>query len=255
MIKDIQTEELIKIYNQTKSIKKLSVILNCTPQYAGYLLKSKGIKCFNRYTFDYDFFKQETEQTYYWAGFIAADGCIYSRNNSDTLKIRLAIKDYNHLEKFKNHIKATNPIFKFSHHKYPSCEISLTSKILKIHLKKFNIENRKSLSYSFPKYLNNDLLNHFMRGYFDGDGSWYYSKNNIPQRYFSIRGTESFLIKYKEILFENLLISSKYSHIRNNCGTSILEFGGNNLTSKIRNYLYNNSTIYLDRKFLKAHLF
>ena len=56
-----------------------------------------------------DFFNNPNILNCYWAGFIAADGCIGRRNNN-VLSIGLSSKDKQHLETFKNNINFSGPI-------------------------------------------------------------------------------------------------------------------------------------------------
>lgn len=49
------------------------------------------------------YFTDSSNQSIYWAGFIAADGCLSKKDNSFSLSV--AIKDIAHLEKFKENIR------------------------------------------------------------------------------------------------------------------------------------------------------
>lgn len=203
-----------------------------------------------KYSYNKDFFKYDNELSYYWAGFIAADGCILKNKYSNILKIALSIKDIDHLEKFKNDIESNHPIKTYDSY----CQIYITSNDFENDLKRFNIVKNKTHIYTFPINLNQNLIHHFMRGYFDGDGSWYYHKviNKTNQLCFSLRGTLDFLKIYKNYLNENNIDT------KSNCllssGIGQLSISGNKITEKIINYLYKDANIYLDRKYKKAHL-
>ena len=63
------------------------------------------------YNVDDFFFNIPNELNSYYAGFIAADGCICSRNRDKrTLKIGLSSKDSKWLKTFKEKIKSESPI-------------------------------------------------------------------------------------------------------------------------------------------------
>src|SRR6202012_4195146 len=62
------------------------------------------------YTCDHNFFSQDTEQSFYLAGFVAADGSLQKRKYSKILKITLSEKDQSHLEKIKILLGSNNPI-------------------------------------------------------------------------------------------------------------------------------------------------
>jgi hypothetical protein len=42
----------------------------------------------------------------YWLGFIAADGCVYTREKNATIRIALSQKDKEHLKKFVNFMES-----------------------------------------------------------------------------------------------------------------------------------------------------
>ena len=90
-----------------------------------------------------------------------------------------------------------------------------------------------------------------MRGYFDGDGSFYYSlaKNKKSrQKYINIRGTQEFLTMYRSILERECDIDKKEKDIRLNSGIGALEYGGNNIVEKISDFLYKDATVWMKRK-------
>ena len=89
-----------------------------------------------------------------------------------------------------------------------------------------------------------------MRGYFDGDGSWYVgSSKKTSQIFFSTRGTPEFLTVYRSILERYSEIPKKGKPIRVSGGIGVLEYGGNGVASKIRDFLYRDANIYLERKY------
>ena len=79
------------------------------------ILKKHNIKCKSskKYTFDENFFKNiDTEDKAYWLGFFYADGCVRVRKESSESKLKLSIKDIDHLEKFKKSLNGNNKILK-----------------------------------------------------------------------------------------------------------------------------------------------
>jgi len=69
--------------------------------------------------------------------------------------------------------------------------------------------SNKSLTIEFPSnnvLINNNYINHFIRGYFDGDGCLSISKNK--QACLSILGSNNFLITLKDYLKLNYNINS-----------------------------------------------
>jgi hypothetical protein len=209
-----------------------------------------------KYSFNKSFFLSDSEQVFYWAGFIAADGCLRKRGNTYELSVCLAQKDKYHIEKFKHDIGANHPIieriqrdcragFKDS----AKAQISLYSMRFLGDLYRFNITPRKTKIYTFPDWLvNHELCHHFMRGYFDGDGCWsFMTSRKTPQLKFAVLGTIQFLKTYQSILLQKCNLS--LTAICSVPGASKLSYGGNGNSVKIRDFLYKNATVFLQRKF------
>src|SRR5690606_6653276 len=57
-------------------------------------------KKLTRYTCNEKFFETPSEESFYWLGFLAADGCVTGLHS---IQMELSVKDINHLEKFKKH--------------------------------------------------------------------------------------------------------------------------------------------------------
>ena len=207
------------------------------------------------YTFNEEYFEKiDSEDKAYWLGFIYADGYITNNN----IGIALFIIDKQHLFKFKESIEATYPINSY----IPTseycksvnyCRILLRSKKAVDDIRDKGVLNNKSLILKYPNefILDSKYYRHFIRGYFDGDGSLILSKNSIN---FKICGTREFLTKLIEIFnkvsdyeFKNKLFKRK----NDNKNNYYLSFGGKNKTLSIMQYLYDYSNIYLDRKYEK----
>lgn len=218
------------------------------------------------YNCDHNFFSRDNEETFYVAGFIAADGCVKTHSSSDNsfqIQIGLSKNDQEHLINIKYLLKSEAPIrdFLIKNSKHNSrwndtwkSELTITSKQMFSDLKKFNIVPRKSLIYTFPEWMKtHPLKHHFIRGYNDGDGSFYIPKLKngrvAEQIYFSMRGTPQFLTDVRYILEQECDLKERNKDIRISSGHGVLEYGGNNIVDKIASYLYQDATIYLDRKF------
>jgi hypothetical protein len=229
-----------------------------------YMLKH-GLKvpAKRRYDCDHIFFSRDSEESFYVAGFIAADGGV---SDKGVLSIGLASKDRPQLEMTKRLLKAENPIGEYLvknskiNPKWNDCkkvEMKITSSKMCTDLKRFNVVPRKTLTLKFPEWMkSHPLRHHFIRGYFDGDGSFYSSLKNdgtrtVEQIYFSLRGTDDFLTAVKDIFNKEIDLSdsSKKKQARLNSGIYSLEYGGNRILEKIVDYLYKDSTVHMDRKY------
>ena len=129
----------------------------------------------------------------YWSGFIAADGCILQGRKQNKLSIGLSSKDKQHLQIFKDIINFTGPILETSIKRddkiFYSSIIHITSQKISDDLyKNFNITPKKSLTLLPPNIIDEKLIDAFICGYIDGDGSivMYKSKTRHIQESLSI---------------------------------------------------------------------
>jgi hypothetical protein len=211
----------------------------------------------NDYSFSID-----TEETFYWAGFLAADGCISIRKNYNNRNLILTLgeKDFEHLIKFKKFVNSNHPIkerlvrnsltnMKWSDRK--TYTITIGSHQIVSDLTRFNIVPRKTFIYNFPNWLiTHPLVHHFMRGYFDGDGCFGSVVSNsgrkLLQHIISIRGNRKFLKTFGNIICNNLHISNM--SISKGGSTYQLCYGGNNLSKIVGEFLYKDANTFLERK-------
>lgn len=116
------------------------------------------------------FFSQQNETMAYLLGFIAADGCVYAKDN--TIKIALSSVDDSFLEDIRIIMGVENPV---NHYEtkdgFLVSELRFRSYQMKQDLAAYNIVPRKTYSFTFPQKLKPEYYKDFIRGYFDGDGS------------------------------------------------------------------------------------
>lgn len=193
--------------------------------------------------FNENFFQDiENENQAYWLGFIMADGCVTERSaNSKCLEIHLQYADENHLQKWHKEVNAKQKIHRS---RRASVKSILFSKKMCNDLGNLGCTPRKTLTLQFPDIKDN-LFPHFIRGYFDGDGCLYYNRKSDKYR-ISFSGTPHFLQKIQQILGTKVKMKS-FSKIH------IIDIGGRHQVKRILHYMYDNATIYLDRKMEKAN--
>lgn len=123
------------------------------------------------YRCDHHYFDTiDTEHRAYWLGFVAADGCVHSQNR---LSFMLAAKDREHLLRFREALGATHPITDCDNNGYPGVKFNVRSAELVAALAHHGVTPRKSLTESPPTTVPANLMRHFWRGFFDGDGCIY----------------------------------------------------------------------------------
>lgn len=183
----------------------------------------------------------DTEHKAYWLGFLYADGSIA---NDERYVVELGLKytDKHHIEKFIKFINGTQQIkdriVKLKGKEFNSSRVQVFDKHMVKSLVSHGCTARKSLTLTFPD-LQSNLVHHFMRGYFDGDGSICISQGQLR---FNVLGTKDFLDSYVHHLG---LHKNKYVSNGNAYGTG---YSGNRRVKAIYDYLYKDATIYLERK-------
>lgn len=255
-----------RAYNEMGSMAKTAKAFGISTTMISHWFKKYGLRI-NRpgknkkYSVNDNFFSVDAPEAFYWAGFIAADGWVTIKTeNSKFLGLSLAAKDYEHLRKFKAAIGHTGPILdikKIDDGKiYYGKSLKIFScKIVNDLVEKFSIIPKKSLVYDLPKKIyNHKYINHFLRGYFDGDGCWYYTRPKkegfVREMHFDLTGGPVFLKTFMEILISNNIAGRvKLTH-KKDSNVYHLKYGGNVQTKKIRDFLYNGScnNIEIERK-------
>lgn len=103
-----------------------------------------------------------------------------------------------------------------------------------------------------PYKLNPSLRRHFIRGYLDANGCIAITRGKTKDSFcIKFTGTDELLIWIMNCLKEEKIINRDYPFYKREKGqiVSSFEFGGNNLSYKFLNYIYSDSTIWLDRKY------
>ena len=188
---------------------------------------------YNKYYFDHI----STPNQAYWLGFIAADGGISKKGKC--LTIELSDKDSALLQQFAHDLQY-NKIVYYSRNQKGYCRLKISSKKMCDDLLKYNITPNKSLTLSPPSILDESLVRHFIRGLFDGDGSfWYNTAKNIYG--FKIVGTYEMMnyVKEKMGLTCSVCKDRNYYYLNTN---------GSHIMRKIGEYLYNDTDLFLKRK-------
>ena len=198
----------------------------------------------------------DTEEKAYILGFIASDGSVAVEPYN--IKIDIKKDDNDILYKIKN---AMNYNFELKEYKQKS---SIDNKEYVIDISRLNITNKhivlKMIDYGIvpnkTEFLNfnfscmdSNLIRHFIRGYFDGDGSISMDKDNRIM--VSITSNKNTINKFIEIFNKIIDNYNPHIYVRNkenqNCVT--LMFTKNIEKYIFIKFLYDNSNIYMNRKF------
>lgn len=238
--------EITNILNLTNKKKK-------TEKSVRNKARNMGLTKINR-TINKDFFEEvDDENKAYWLGFIYADGWVCTTYRNAEVGIELQQKDYEHLEKFSSALNGNLPItfkekdIRIANNKHIThtkiCKIRIYSKKMAEDLIRNDVVKNKTKSNIFPKVEKDELFWHFLRGFLDGDGCIHISKKNSLAVKFTGANLEFF--GYLKDRFAEYGFISRI-HITNERRNDLF-INGDKLS--FLNKVYNNSTIFLERKY------
>lgn len=270
-------EELIQMYNSGMSLQEIAKKvsgskgamevrkklreLGIDTSYSNNIhkYKEKMSRTFHHYMLDECVFDTiDTEEKAYWLGFLMADG--YNHEDKNAVCLRLQAEDFEILEKFKTFLKSNAPIYTFyrttkvNQLKREYKEVRVNSVHLCKQLAKLGCIQGKTYTLKYPTSIPDNLMNHFIRGYFDGDGCICVKKRNNRKSpnsmnyQLTITGREEFILCLQDWLVKETGINKIKLESPVNNFAKVLHYGGKIVVSKILNYLYKDATIYLKRK-------
>ena len=198
-----------------------------------------------------DYFENiNTEIKAYFLGLFSADGCVFITPSSKLFNIQLQEKDGYMIELIKNVIKFPRKIV---------VDKRDMSKSISVINNRFvdSLINHSVCSGKFNRFMpdiRDDLIHHYIRGLFDGDGSILIRKTHSYRT--SLRCTVVILAYLKQLcqIQEYLERTLNVSHLKFcNEGKDIfsLRFSSKKDFLSITNFMYKDATVYLQRKYDK----
>lgn len=241
--------------------REISEYLNRTPNAVKLKAERMGYKKYP-YSCDYHYFDNiDTEEKAYWLGFLTADGWISKSNKTGAgvVGIELQYGDIKHLKKFNKSISGnyritdrwkTCDLSNNTDKKNHMCCIRIYSIKMYEDLEIIGFTNNKSYDFCIP-VIDDSLIRHYIRGYFDGDGCLCLSNKSFGVSFItaSLRFKDSLL----KVLNGNGFYPKDYSYISDYNNTPMYrpEFTKNSERLRFLDWIYSDSTIYLDRKYKK----
>lgn len=247
-------EEIVKLYKKGLSLKDVAKETKYkSPNTIKKILLKNNIKIRSRAGFKKLFFEDffnnvDREDKAYFLGYMMADGNVYERKNSQPcIRMELNIKDIYILKKFEECLKLKNCV-KFS--RKNCCILKIHSKIMFDDLNKYGVIPNKTGKEVLPN-LNKEMMNHFIRGFFDGDGwctnTTSHYKNKGSRKSIGFVSNYNFLYQLREYLCKNIGI--KKNKIVKRQGCYMLLWSSKKDTKSIYDFMYNNANIFLERKY------
>lgn len=258
-ISEEKEKKIKSLYLDTRlCCNKIALLLRLPASRIQNIIKNAGIVLRTRIKYNVNdniFEKIDTEGKAYWLGFLYADGCNYQGKQGSVLKLFLAEQDKEHIKKFKLFLGADNPIA-ISISKDPKDSdmygITISSKKICKDLNKLGCTPRKTFTLSFPyNIVPEELVCHFIRGYFDGDGCFSFgvSEKNGLHSISLFTTTKQMCDGIEKTLNSIRLTFYLTKRHKNDTNNYTIGCKGNKQSVIMFNYLYGNATIFLDRKY------
>lgn len=225
-------------------------------------MKKHGIQSLGRryytsspYSFNVHWLDElDCQEKYYFLGFFAADGNIDLSHGNYRVRIRIQTRDKYLLELFSDLLESDRPIIDSIENSRISksgisylSTLELGNKFFCQRLIELGFPPKKSTILRFPEWISDEWLPHFIRGYFDGDGSItvYYSENGTARATTGFDGSNYFIPALKKKLEEQGIDSIITLRSENYQCLNI-----DRLKDYITmlNWIYKDATIYLTRK-------
>jgi len=219
------------------------------PHFLGYSYS------FRKYNINENFFKKWSCDMAYVLGLWFADGHI--RKNQ--FIITLHQRDKYLLEQI---LKKMNANYSVVNHMNNACRIIMCSKAMVGDVLKLGGKFKKSLDIKFPR-IPKKYLPDFIRGLWDGDGCVSYDRASNYYKSSIVSGSRDFIYELHIILKKECNVSGYIRVIKRKKGSNILNKKlkkdciaysiclGCNDTKRLRNYMYANNGLGLNRKYEK----
>lgn len=243
-----QKDQIVERYKAGENMNVLAKAFGVWQNAIFTLLQRRGVQrrplteTSRRHHFDLNFFEKiDTEHKAYFLGLLDADGC------NDMQKGRVALslhkKDEDILHKFKTAIGHTGELYYVNNQAvFTFCGQKVCSDLAAL-----GCVPNKTFHLTFPN-IPSDLIRHYVRGYFDGDGGIVW---NGKVGAISIISTKQYCTVLADLLWEHLQIKTTPRPAdKARCSHEIqrVYFGGNNQVLRFLDWLYTDSAVSLNRK-------
>lgn len=211
-------------------------------------------KRINKHPIYSKFFKVWSSEMAYILGFITADGNLQQTKRGYHLHI--ACDDYDIIGKMRESLRSSMPIReKKRFNGKTSYALRFSDKIIFKDLLDLGVTPRKSLIIK-PPSVPREYIWDYIRGFFDGDGCVYISTTPYPSKLHTLFYTGSVhMAKFLIETIKKYLKEYKGNIMKKKDKNAYVLHFGQKHSEVIFHYMYNNETIFMDRKhniFLKG---
>lgn len=187
------------------------------------------------------------ESKAYWIGFLLADGCV----SNGRIGLELNRRDLKHIAKFQDfvdgHFYNIRPVLQNN-----SYSLRFVSHRMANDLAVYGVIPRKSLTSDFAENIPDKLLPHYLRGFFDGDGSFHVDSR--PRWVVQLPGSESFCAQLMKCLKKHGIYSIG-PYVQTKTKMSVVQVHSENARTLL-DWMHEKSddSMRLDRKYEKFQL-
>jgi hypothetical protein len=250
---DVYTDEICKLYSSNKTTTFIGDKLGISATSVTNILKKNGI-CIRRYKYlmnEQYFNSIDCGEKAYFLGLLGADGCVCSTENKIILSLQKSDKYI--LYKLSKIIQTDRPVIYNKNTQIYSLIIG--SKIIKNDLMRLGLMPRKTFAYRFPDFIKQEFMYSFIRGYFDGDGSFGQKKDRPtatkPRGNLSFTGNRVFCEGLKSFLEVDGFNPKMYHNKLTNKNIVEVRLLRKAEIRRLFDLMYDGSGLYLSRKYLK----
>lgn len=238
-----------KMFLEGKSITQIAKELKIDRGCLSIRLKKRGVKieqhC-NKKAINKNIFSSiDTEEKAYWLGFLMADGCVSTDNY-----IELSLRDEEHIQKYKDFLGSEHKISKkksiLKGKEFISYRLTFKDKQIADDLIALGCIPNKTFDMHMP-LIDDKLIRHWLRGYFDGDGHLKVGTTKGNSFVTISSGNQYILEEICTYVNELLPLKTKLYVRKTHSCYELRTFNTLN-TYLLLNYMYQDASVFLDRK-------
>ena len=250
-----QELQIVDLYNSGTSMEKIAPMFGVSTRPIKRILQEHNVKirdcshCNRHYELDETYFDEiDTFNKAYVLGLLYADGCNFTKQNK--VKLSLQEQDGGILFSILEDMHSNMPLRFHQQSKVnPNWSdlliMTLSNKHISERLLELGMVPCKSLVLTFPTFLSDEFMPHFIRGYVDGDGHIDIGKS----KYVQIAGTSQFCKCLKDYIMEKLGIETYIYNTHNKeSNIKVLVVRRKADVLKFLDWMYNDAELYIRRK-------
>jgi hypothetical protein len=251
---DIDYNLVLERYKELNNLKKVAKSFGVSLRPIKRILKQNNLELTNRrYDVNHFYFEDiNTQEKAYWLGFLYADGCVRKTKTGGQIVLKLSIKDEDHLNLFKKTIESEHKITYRQNKTISKKGTPSTSENCSIHINSIKLVNdlinngctpRKTFTIDRPN-IDEKFYKDFIRGYYDGDGNFFYSEKTKMSVITIVCASE----KFRKFLIDVISKIPNIGRIHEDVEKYTIKIANIIGIINFLDYVYEESKIHLNRK-------